>query len=141
MSYVRVLGITIIAWMANSVVNTALWKTTEFGETIIILISLQWRHDGRDGISNPQPHDCLLNRWFRRRSKKTSKHRVTCLCGIHRSPVNSSHIGLLTLIMFPFDDVIMFFERVTDITLLWGVFGESPSTTNKTYIHKLGKEA
>ena len=43
-------------------------------------ISLQWRHSGRDGVSNHQPHDCLLNRLFRRRSKKTSKLRVTGLC-------------------------------------------------------------
>ena len=43
-------------------------------------ISLQWRHNGRDGVSNHQPHDCLLNRLFRRRSKKTSKLPVTGLC-------------------------------------------------------------
>ena len=42
--------------------------------------SLQWRHNGRDSVSNHQPHDCLLNRLFRRRSKKTSKLRVTGLC-------------------------------------------------------------
>ena len=36
--------------------------------------SLQWRHNGRDGVSNHQPYDCLLNRLFR--SKKTSKLRV-----------------------------------------------------------------
>ena len=41
---------------------------------------LQWRHDERDSISNHQPHDCLLNRLFRRRSPKTSKLRVTGLC-------------------------------------------------------------
>ena len=41
---------------------------------------LQWRHNGRDCVSNHQPHDCLLNRLFRRRSKKTSKRRVTGLC-------------------------------------------------------------
>ena len=35
--------------------------------------SLRWRHNGRDSVSNHQPHDCLLNRLFRRRSKKTSK--------------------------------------------------------------------
>ena len=40
--------------------------------------SLQWRHN--DGVSNHQPHDCLLKRLFRRRSKKTSKLRVTGLC-------------------------------------------------------------
>ena len=31
-------------------------------------------------VSNHQPHDCLLNRLFRRRSKKASKLRVTGLC-------------------------------------------------------------
>ena len=39
--------------------------------------SLQWRHNGRDGVSNHHSHHCLLNRLFRRRSKKTSKLRVT----------------------------------------------------------------
>ena len=32
------------------------------------------------GVSNHQPRGCLLNRLFRRRSKKTSKLRVTGLC-------------------------------------------------------------
>ena len=43
-------------------------------------IALLWCHNGRDGVSNHQPHQCLLNRLFRRRSKKTSKLRVTSLC-------------------------------------------------------------
>ena len=42
--------------------------------------SLRWRHNGHDCVSNHQRHDCLLNRLFRRRSKKTSKLRVTGLC-------------------------------------------------------------
>ena len=42
--------------------------------------SLQWRHNGHDSVSSHQPHDCLLNRLFRRRSKKTSNLRVTDLC-------------------------------------------------------------
>ena len=46
----------------------------------IHVIPLQWRHNGRDGVSNHQPHDCLLNRLFRHRSKKTSKLHVTGLC-------------------------------------------------------------
>ena len=40
----------------------------------------QWRHNEYDGISNHQPNDCLLNRLSKRRSKKTSKLRVTGLC-------------------------------------------------------------
>ena len=42
--------------------------------------SLRWRHNGRDNVSNHQPNDCLLDRLFRRRSKKTSKLRVTGVC-------------------------------------------------------------
>ena len=42
--------------------------------------ALQWRHNGHDSVSNHQPHDCLLNRLFWRRPKKTSKLRVTGLC-------------------------------------------------------------
>ena len=42
--------------------------------------ALRWRHNGRDGVSNHQPHDCLLNNLFGHRSKKTSKLRVTGLC-------------------------------------------------------------
>ena len=42
--------------------------------------SLLWRHSGHHGVSNHQPHECLLNRSFRRRSKKTPKLRVTGLC-------------------------------------------------------------
>ena len=43
-------------------------------------ITLQWRHNRRDSVSNHQPHDCLLNRLFRHWYKKTSKFRVTGLC-------------------------------------------------------------
>ena len=42
--------------------------------------ALHWRHNDHDGVSSHQPHGCLLNRLFERRSKKTSKLRVTGLC-------------------------------------------------------------
>ena len=48
--------------------------------------SLQWRHNGQDEALNYQPHDCLLNSIFRRKSKKTSKLRITGLCA-GNSPV------------------------------------------------------
>ena len=48
--------------------------------------SLQWRHNEPNDVSNHQPHDCLLKRLFRRRSKKTSKLRVMGLCA-GNSPV------------------------------------------------------
>ena len=44
------------------------------------IYSLRWRHNGLDSVSNHQPPGCLLNRLFRRKSKKTSKLRVTGLC-------------------------------------------------------------
>ena len=70
--------------------------------------ALRWRHNGPDSVSNHQPHHCLLNCLFRRRSKKTSKLRVTGLCvGNSPGPVNSPHKWPVTRIMFPFDDVIM----------------------------------
>ena len=48
--------------------------------TYHITSTLLWRHNGRDGVPNHQLHDCLLNRSFRPRSKKTSKLHVTALC-------------------------------------------------------------
>ena len=71
-------------------------------------LELWWRHSGRDSVSNHQPHDCLLNRIFRRRSKKTSKLRVTVLC-VGSSPGTGEfpHKWPITRKMFPFVDVIM----------------------------------
>ena len=48
--------------------------------------TLRWRHNGRNGVSNYQPHHCLRNRLFRPRSKKTSKFRDTGVC-MGNSPV------------------------------------------------------
>ena len=48
--------------------------------------SLQWRQNEHDGLSNHQPHDCLLNHSFMCRSKTTSKIRVTGICA-GNSPV------------------------------------------------------
>ena len=44
------------------------------------VFSLQWRHNERDDVSNHRRLDCLFNRLFRRRWKKTSKLPVTGLC-------------------------------------------------------------
>ena len=54
--------------------------------TLHLRSTLQWCHNGGDGVSNHQPQDCLLNRLFRRRSKKTSKLSITGLC-VGNSPV------------------------------------------------------
>ena len=54
--------------------------------------TLQWRHNDYDGISDHHPHDYLLSRLFRRRSKKTSKLHVTGLCA-KNSPVTGEFPG------------------------------------------------
>ena len=46
-------------------------KTTE---------SLQWRHNGRDVVSNHRRLDHLVNHLFRCKSKKTPRLRITGLC-------------------------------------------------------------
>ena len=69
---------------------------------------LQWRHNERVGVSNHQPHDCLLSRLFKCRSKKTSNSAsLAFVRGIQRGPVNSPHKGPVTRKMIPFDDVFM----------------------------------
>ena len=35
--------------------------------------TLQWRHNELDGVSNHQPHDCLLNRLFKAQIKENIK--------------------------------------------------------------------
>ena len=68
----------------------------------IVYVSLQWRHNDRDDVSNHRSFECLLNPLFRRRSKKTSKLRITGFVrGIPRWPVMRK--------VFPFDDVTMLF--------------------------------
>ena len=80
------------------------------GSTSLSCVSLHWRHNEHASVSNHQPDDCLLNHLFRRRSKKTSKLRVTGLCaGNSPGPVNSPHKGPVSRKMFPFDYVIMSF--------------------------------
>ena len=75
---------------------------------------LLWRHNGHSSVSNHQPHDCLLNGLLRRRSKLTSKLRITGLCvGNAPGPVNSPHKGPVTRKMFPFDDVIMHYIGIS----------------------------
>ena len=70
--------------------------------------TLQWRHNDHDGVSNHQPHDCLLSRLFRHKWKKTSKLRVTGPCA-GNSPATGEfpEQKASDAEMFPFDDAIM----------------------------------
>ena len=95
---------------------------------------LQWRHNGRHGVSKHQSHDCLLNHLFRRRSKKISKLRVTGLCvrGIHRWPVNSPHKWPVTRKLFPFHNVIMPLVYAMHFIANWA---ESSAGEESFYLH------
>ena len=79
-----------------------------------------YHYNGRlNCVSNHQPHDCLLNRLFRRRSKKTSKLRVTGLCaGNSRGTANFPHKWPVTRKRFPYDDVIMCCSLSSIITVI-----------------------
>ena len=88
-------GVTMPRWVKEHI----LWKHMKFDKI---------HYSARDGVSNHQRFDCLLTCLSRRRSKKTSKLRVTDLCE-GNSPVtaDSPHKGPVTQKMFPFDGVIM----------------------------------
>ena len=96
--------------IATTTTKTIMINTKTKTTTTTTTTTLQWHHNGLDSVSNHQPHDCLLKRLFKRRSKKTSKVKKTSLVfvrGIHRRPMSSPHKGPVTRKMFPFDDVIM----------------------------------
>ena len=99
--------------------------------------ALLWPHNGRDGVSNHQPHDCLLNRLFRRRSKKTSKLRVTGLCA-GNSPVTGQFPAQRVSNAekkFPFDDVIMVVNHCLDHNLK---FRSIPPLSSPSLIDRRG---
>ena len=68
-----------------------------------LILTLQWRHNGHDGVANPELYDCSGAD-----EKKTSKLRVFGLCAgnSHVSGEFSAQMAS-DAEMFPFDDVIM----------------------------------
>ena len=75
-------------WVSNSAGERCVWE----------LYALQWHHNECHGVSNRRRLDCLPNRLFSGRSKKTSKLRATDL--FKGNPTWQRKI-------FPFDGVIM----------------------------------
>ena len=69
--------------------------------------SLHWRHNEEDSGSNHWGLEYLLNRLFRRRSRKTSNLRVTG--GLPSQRASNAD-------MFPFDDVVMLWNMISPIT-------------------------
>ena len=86
--------------------ENTIWLTSVVFWSMFIV--LQRRHNGWDDVSNHQHHHCLLNCLFRRRSKKTSKLRVTGLCA-GNSPVTGEFPAKMAsnAANILFDDIIM----------------------------------
>ena len=71
-------------------------------------ITLQCRHNECDGVSNHQPHDCLLSIYLDADQRKhQSSASLAFVRGIHRWPVNSPHKRPVTRKIFPIDDIII----------------------------------
>ena len=85
--------------------------------------TLQWRHNGRDGVSNHQPLHCLLNPLFRLRSKKISKLRVTGFCA-GNSPVTGE---------FPARKS----SYAENVSIWWRHYGKGPPWFIKVYFFLL----
>ena len=97
------------------------WAITDsYCSRIIVHRPLQWRHNGRDSVSNHQPHGCLLSRPFRRRSKKISKLPVTGLCAVN-SPVTCE---------FPAQRA----SNVENVSIWWRHHGQVFSDTGQSEI-------
>ena len=100
--------------------------TTPSRDLTMRYLTLQWRHNERDGVSSHWRLDCLLNRLFKHRSKKTSKLRFIGLCE-ENPPVNggfpSQRAIYVCLDMFHSDIYLHF------LSLL---YFHLPSTRHKT---------
>ena len=88
--------------------DESLYPTENQAPGVLFMISLQWRHNGRDSISNHQPHNCLLNHYSDANQRNhQSSASLAFVWGIHRGRVNSPHKWPVMQKMFPFDDIIM----------------------------------
>ena len=102
-----------LTWSILKFSNTFCWSFAIIGivgKIPLRFMPLQWRHNGRDGVSNRQLHDCLLNRLlcvYQRKHRSSASLAV--VRRIHRWLVNSPHKWPVTRKMFPFDDVIMLY--------------------------------
>ena len=91
-------------------------------------ITLRWRHNDHAGVSNHQPHGCLLNRLFRRKSKKTSKLRVTGLCA-----GNSPGTGEFPAQMASYAENASIWWRHHDLNQWWFIAKGTPNNKLQRY--------
>ena len=88
----------------------------------------QWRNNGRDDVSNHQPHLSLVYSIVYSgadQRKRKSSASLAFVWGIHQWPVNYQHKKPVTRKMFPFDDVIMQYGYHS-LTPSWEIHEFSP---------------
>ena len=88
------------------------WVCTLYNVNLLSIIcnwpiSLLWRHNERDDVSNHLRLNCLLVCSGADQSKNQSSVALAFAGELPRLPVNSPCKGPVTRKMFPFDDVIM----------------------------------
>ena len=88
----------------DTAVSTILAIMTLTGDGNWYYKTLEWRHNGRDSVSNHQHHDCSLNRLLSADHRKhQSSASLAFVRGIHRWPMNSPHKWPVPRKRFPFD--------------------------------------
>ena len=96
---------------------------------------LRWLHNERDGVSNHQPHDCLLNRLFKEPIKENIKApRHWPLWG--NSPATGGPQRASNAEKRPLDDVIMHNLFPSD-TIVLKFYTEHDSTTVALCVKRL----
>ena len=106
--------IKIIAWANFCFITKSEGKTILWMHRQIITMTSLW---ARWRLKSPASPFGSLSRLFGRRSKNTSKLRVTGLCeGNSPGTGESPHKWQVTRKMFPFDDVIMFLPEWKNAT-------------------------
>ena len=102
----------ILAWFVK---NYIISVRQDWTCLCLVLVTLLWRHNGCDSVSNHQTHDYLLNRLFGCTSKKTSTLRVTGLCvgnspGTGQYPAQmASNVENVSIWWHHHDDTILMF--------------------------------
>ena len=75
--------------------------------------ALQWRHNGRDGVSNHQPHDRLLNHLFKAQIKENIKALVTGEFPTQKAS-NAENVSIWWR-----HHVYVYFAHVLNVTIYW----------------------
>ena len=100
--------------------------------------ALQWRHNEHDGVSNHQPHDCLLNRLFKAQIKENIKfprHWPLCgLCAGH-SPVTGEFPAQRTSNA---ENISIWWRHHGSLTWHGSNFQHSNSTMNINTLQEMG---